>query len=298
MEDTFIHGLQVAASTRPAREVSDVTMDVDVLEFRVPVENNKCVFVWDIQPNRSQAQVHAELHAVFSSFGPLYLLKVTPNAWPQPPGFFALIKFYSAAHAAEAQRRTNGQPLLHSPALKVKLSSRRTPPSLCGRTIPLSHSRCLDLANHCLGFNGWSSDIITLKELTDEEEVEGPEGGTGCSTLRFGCVMRLSFPQHGLITQGSAVVEDSFTCTGPAVVLQRRCRLQRAVRERALVQAFSTVLLLLLGGGKLMVVVKQSPDWTQPEGSDRVLQVNQASLLGCPADEEEAEDEEWDLTVS
>ncbi|KAF6734973.1 RAD52 motif-containing protein 1 [Oryzias melastigma] len=272
-------------------------MDVDVLEFRVPVEKNKCLFVWDIQPNRSQAQIHVELHAVFSSFGPLYLLKVTPTARPQPPGFFALIKFYSAAHAAEAQRRTNGQPLLNSPALKVKLSSRHTL-SLCGRAIPLSHSRCLDLANHYLGFNGWTSDIITLKELTDDDkEEEGPEGGTGCRTLRFGCVMRLSFPQHDLTTQGSAVVEDSFTCTGAADVLQRRCRLQRAVRERALVQAFSSVLLLLLGGGKLMVAVKQSPDWTQPEGSDGVLQVNEASLPRCPADEEEAEDEEWDLTV-
>lgn len=45
---------------------------------------------------------------------------------------------------------------------QVKLSSRHTL-SLCGRAIPLSHSRCLDLANHYLGFNGWTSDIITVR---------------------------------------------------------------------------------------------------------------------------------------
>ncbi|XP_078807135.1 RAD52 motif-containing protein 1 isoform X1 [Oryzias latipes] len=273
-----------------------VPMDVDILEFRVPMENDKCVFVWEIQPHLSQAQVHAALDAVFSSFGPLYLLKVTPNARLQPPGFFALIKFYLAAHAAKAQRCTDGRPLLNSPALKVKLSSKHTPHFLCGRSIPLSHTRCLELANHFLGFNGWTSEIITLKELTvEEEEEEGPDGGTSCRTLRFGCVLRLSFPQHGLTTQGSAVLEDSSSCTGG--VLQRRCRLQRAVREQALVQAFSTVVILLLGDGKLMVAVKPSPDWAQTEGPDPVVQVNEASLLGCCADEEEAEDIGWDLSV-
>lgn len=129
----------------------------------------------------------AALDAVFSSFGPLYLLKVTPNARLQPPGFFALIKFYLAAHAAKAQRCTDGRPLLNSPALKVsfepstlalpvgnhdspghmhwqvKLSSKHTPHFLCGRSIPLSHTRCLELANHFLGFNGWTSEIITVR---------------------------------------------------------------------------------------------------------------------------------------
>uniref|UniRef100_A0A8C7YG29 DM1 domain-containing protein n=1 Tax=Oryzias sinensis TaxID=183150 RepID=A0A8C7YG29_9TELE len=181
----------------------------------------------------------AALDAVFSSFGPLYLLRVTPNAQLQPPGFFAVIKFYLAAHAAKAQRCTDGRPLLNSP---VKLSSKHTPHFLCGRSIPLSHTRCLELANHFLGFNGWTSEIITLKELTDEEEEEeGPDGGTRCRTLRFGCVLRLSFPQHGLTTQGSA--------KNPLRLVERGSTpsKHRAVREQALVQAFSTVVILLLG---------------------------------------------------
>ncbi|XP_072224744.1 RAD52 motif-containing protein 1 [Leuresthes tenuis] len=267
-------------------------MEVDILEFRVPLENNKTVFVWDIQPSLTEAQIYEELFAVFSTFGPLYLLKVCPNAPLHPPGFYALIKFYSAAQASRAQRLTDGRLLFQRSALKVKLSSKQTPHFLFDSRAALSHARCLELANHCLGFNGWSSDIITLKELTSEEEGE-EEGGVRQRRLKFGCLMKLCFPRHGVTTRGAAVLEDSFTCSGPDVLLQRRCKLQRSVREKALVQAFTTVLLILLGNGKVMVEVKQTSDQSADE-TEGVLQVNEFSL----SEEEEAEDEEWDLTVS
>lgn len=33
-------------------------MEVDILEFVVPVENNKTLFVWDIQPSLTEAQIY------------------------------------------------------------------------------------------------------------------------------------------------------------------------------------------------------------------------------------------------
>ncbi|XP_040011296.1 RAD52 motif-containing protein 1 isoform X2 [Xiphias gladius] len=227
-------------------------MEVDILEFVVPVENSKTLFVWDIQPSLTEAEIYDRLFGVFSSFGPLYLLK-------------------------------------------VKLSSKQTPHFMSNSSRPLSHARCLELANHCLGFNGWTSDIVTLKELTDEDggDEEGEEGGVKRRRLRFGCLLQLSFPRHRQTTKGAAVVEDSFTCTGPDVLLQKRCKLQKLVREKALVQAFATVLLILLGNGKVMVEVKQTSDQFLPEQIEGVLQVNEFDL-----DEAEVEDEEWDLTVS
>ncbi|XP_060883049.1 RAD52 motif-containing protein 1 [Labrus mixtus] len=273
-------------------------MEVDILEFQVPLENNKTLFVWDIQPSYTEAHIYDRLHRVFSSFGPLYLLKVCPNAPLSPPGFYALIKFYSAAQALKAQRRTDGRLLFQDSPLKVRLSSKQMPQFLSNGSRPLSHARCVDLANHCLGFNGWTSDIITLKELTNEEEgevkeEEEEEGGGTERKLRFGCLLQLSFPHHGQTTRASAVVEERFTCTGPEVFLQRRCKLHRLVRERALVQAFSAVLLILLGDGKVMVEVKRTSDQLLPEDTEGVLQVNEFT----PGEEEE-EDEEWDLTVS
>ncbi|XP_037620303.1 RAD52 motif-containing protein 1-like [Sebastes umbrosus] len=249
-------------------------MEVDILEFKVPVENNKTLFVWDIQPSHTETQIYDGLSRVFSSFGPLYLLKVCPNAPLNPPGFYALIKFYSAAQASKAQRQTDGRPLLQSSPLKVRLSSKQTPHFLSDNSRPLSHARCLELANHCLGFNGWTSDIITLKELTNEEEDEEgeeEEGGGRRRRLRFGCLLQLSFPHHGQTTRAAAVVEDSFTCTGPDVLLQKRCKLQKMVREKALVQAFTAVLLILLGDGKVMVEVKQTSDQLLPEQTEGLL---------------------------
>ncbi|XP_069021510.1 RAD52 motif-containing protein 1 isoform X1 [Embiotoca jacksoni] len=263
---------------------------MEVLEFRVPVENNKTLFVWNIDPSHSEAQINDQLFDVFSAFGPLYLLKVSPNPPLHPPGCSALIKFYSAGHASTAQRLTDGHKMFQNSQLKVRLSSNQTPHFLYGSSRPLSHACCLELANHCLGFNGWTSDIITLKELTNEE---GEEGGVRRRRLKFGCLLQLSFPQHRRMTRGGAVLEDSFTWTGPDVLLQKRRQLQKSVREAALVEAFSSVLLVLLGEGKVMVELKQTSDQFGPDQTEGVIQVNE-----LPADKDEAEDEELDLTVS
>ncbi|XP_067332498.1 RAD52 motif-containing protein 1 isoform X2 [Channa argus] len=241
-------------------------MEVDILEFVVPVDNSKTLFVWDIQPSLPEDQIYDRLVGLFSSFGPLYLVKLSSNALLHPPGFSALIKFYSAAQALKAQRFTDGHSLFQSSPLKVRLSSKQTPHFL-SHSRPLSHTRCLELANYCLGFNGWTSDIITLKELPDKEEVGGSKdeecGGERWGRLRFGCLLQLSFPHHGQMTRGAAVVEDSFTCTE---------------------------------NGKVMVELKQTPDQFIPEEIEGVIQVNEFSWSEFPPDEDDYE--EWDLTVS
>uniref|UniRef100_A0A8C2ZC63 RAD52 motif-containing protein 1 n=1 Tax=Cyclopterus lumpus TaxID=8103 RepID=A0A8C2ZC63_CYCLU len=256
-------------------------MEVDILEFKVPVENHKTLFVWDIQPDHTEAQVYAGLLDVFSSFGPLHLLKVCPNSALHPPGFYALIRFYSASQASEAQRHTDGRPLIQNLPLKVRLSSKHTH-YLSDNGRPLSHAHCLELANHYLGFNGWTFDIITVRS-------EGLPGFTSSQSrwrrLKFGCMLQLSFPHHGLTTRGAAMVEDGFTCTGPDVLLQNRRKLQKRVREKALVQAFSSVLLILLGKSTS----------THTVGVYMYTDLRPVSLDGD--DEEEAPDE-WDLTVS
>ncbi|XP_069380754.1 RAD52 motif-containing protein 1 isoform X2 [Paralichthys olivaceus] len=277
-------------------------MDVEILEFVVPVENNKTLFVWNIQSLLSEAQIYDRLFGVFSSFGPLYLLKVRPNAPLQPSGFFAIVKFFSASHSSKAQRQTDGRLLFQDVPLKVRLSSKQTPHFLSDSSRPLSHGCCLELANHCLGFNGWTYDIITLKELSDEGEDNGGGGEEGgVRRLRFGCLLQLNFPRHRQTTRGAAVVNDSFTCTdvvlslcsGPDVLLHKRRKLQKLVRDKALVQAFNTVLLILLENGKVMVEVKQMLDQSLPENIEGVIHVNEFDL-----NEDEDEDEGWDLTVS
>ncbi|XP_077413534.1 RAD52 motif-containing protein 1 isoform X2 [Vanacampus margaritifer] len=219
-------------------------MELDLLEFLVPVENNKTLFVWNITPDLTEAHIHERLHEIFSSFGPLYLVKVHSNDPLSSPGFNGMIKFYSAAQARKAQQSTDGSMLFQNTPLKVKLSSKQTPHFL-SRSRPLSHARCVDLANHCLGFNGWTCDIIALKELPDEEEDKADVSGQ--VRVKLGCVVEISFPRHGVSTRGAAMVEDVLVHTGPETLLQKRRSLHKLVRDRAAVQAFSTVLLVLLG---------------------------------------------------
>lgn len=120
---------------------------------------------------------------------------------------------------------------------QVRLGSRQMPHTSLNRR-SLSHSHCVELANYYFGFNGWRTDIITvrntqhqitrstfvnvrwlhlyklqLKELTDEHEAAA-EGGVPFRRLKFGCELKVSFPLHGQTINAAAVVEDSFTCTG------------------------------------------------------------------------------------
>ncbi|KAK5885688.1 hypothetical protein CesoFtcFv8_019373 [Champsocephalus esox] len=69
--------------------------------------------------------------------------------------------------------------------------------------------------------------------------------------------------------------------------------MQRTVRERALQNAFSAVLLILTGEGKVMVEVSQTSDQISPEQPEGLLQVNEFSWGEFAA---EGEDEEWNLT--
>ncbi|KAJ0000885.1 hypothetical protein NQD34_005905, partial [Periophthalmus magnuspinnatus] len=188
-------------------------MEAEVVEFEVPVENSKTLFVWNLEASQPEHVLLASLSSLFSSFGPLYLLKLSPTS----PGFLsALVKFFSSGHAARAQRETDGKALLQMPShsllqdrpLKVRLSSKKMPHFLSHST-PLSHAHCLNLANHLLGFNGWTSHIITLKELDPDLDPDQSQD-SGVVTLRLGCLLQLHFPFHQITTRGATVLQDTF----------------------------------------------------------------------------------------
>lgn len=41
-------------------------MEAEVVDFRVPVESNKTVLVWDIPPTHGEAHIHVSAHTVTS----------------------------------------------------------------------------------------------------------------------------------------------------------------------------------------------------------------------------------------
>ena len=58
-----------------------------------------------------------------------------------------------------------------------------------GCSLPLSRSKCEELANYYLGFNGWSSSVLYHKS----EDIGDPD------MITFVTVVRLEFPSVSLI---------------------------------------------------------------------------------------------------
>ncbi|CAL8236234.1 unnamed protein product [Arctogadus glacialis] len=94
-------------------------MEVDIIEFKAQTESNKALFIWDLQAGYSHAYIYERVFSAFSSFGPLFLVKVLPNSPSASPGFYSLVKFYCSRHALQAQRSTDGTLLFQSSPVKV-----------------------------------------------------------------------------------------------------------------------------------------------------------------------------------
>lgn len=274
-------------------------IEVEVIEFRVPAENNKTIFIWDIQTGFSEAFIYEALWSVYSAFGALYLLKVCPNAAVATPGFYAMVKFYSSAHASKAQRATDKQCLFQNSPLKVRLSTKQNPNLFFGGQ-SLSHARCQDLANHYLGFNGWSTRIVTMKDISKCADAGWslPTASQG-ELLKYGCVVELTFPQYGVVCRGVGVAEDVVDPEkGLEEKLWKRGRLMKWAKDKAVVGAFEKVLLIVFGNGKVAVECRVNQEEVLPDDDiEGAIQVNNISWTDFEADGGEEDDLPWDFTV-
>ncbi|KAI5091074.1 RAD52 motif-containing protein 1 [Silurus meridionalis] len=240
-------------------------LEADIIEFRVPTENNKTLFIWEIQPSHSEAFIYESLCSVYSSFGALYLVKVCPNASVAAPGFYALVKFYSSAQASKAQRSTDKQCLFQEVPLKVRLSTKQNPKFL-SESQSLSNAKCQDLANHYLGYNGWSTRIITVKDISQCADAGWSlDAGSQGELLKYGCIVELILPRHGVTCRGVGVAEE--------VVDKEK------------------------GNGKVAVERRTDQEEILPdENVEGILQVNDISWKEFAAAEAEEEDLPWNCT--
>ncbi|XP_034611971.1 RAD52 motif-containing protein 1 isoform X4 [Trachemys scripta elegans] len=134
----------------------------EVLAFRVPTESGKALLVWGLEEGAEQS-----LFSAFSEFGLLYSVRVHRNAAVAGPGYYALVKFYSARDASRAQRACNRQRLFQKSPLKVCICTRQK--AFQQQVLALRSYKCKELANYYLGFNGWSNRIITVNDLSLEQ---------------------------------------------------------------------------------------------------------------------------------
>ncbi|XP_036409430.1 RAD52 motif-containing protein 1 [Megalops cyprinoides] len=254
--------------------------EADVIEFKVPNENIKTLFIWDILPAFSEAFIFESLWSIFSDFGALYLVKVCQNAAVVEPGFYAIVKFFSAAQASKAQKATNGKGLFQASPLKVTLCTRQNP-AFTNNVMPLSSPKCQELANQYLGFNGWSSRVVTLQDLSSSDEAGELHtvAKTQALTLKYGCIVELIFPRHSTSCRGVGVAEESLPHdSDPSEACIKRGKLQKWAKDKALVDAFRKVVLVLLSNGKVAVECRFDPDEILPdEDREGIIKVNDVS---------------------
>ncbi|XP_065507353.1 RAD52 motif-containing protein 1 isoform X7 [Caloenas nicobarica] len=89
----------------------------ELLEFRVPAGRDRTLLVWGLEPAPG---LEHSLFSAFSKFGLLYAVRAHRNAAVAGPGYYAIVKFYSAGDAGRAQRACNGQRLFQKSPLKLQ----------------------------------------------------------------------------------------------------------------------------------------------------------------------------------
>ncbi|KAL8213110.1 UNVERIFIED_CONTAM: RAD52 motif-containing protein 1 [Gekko kuhli] len=238
----------------------------EVLEFRVPAGPGRTLLVLGLETDATE---HA-LYLAFSAFGPLYSVRLHRNAVVAGPGFYALVKYYSARDASRAQFACNQQPLFQKSALKVCLCTRQRP--FPQQNLALNSYKCQELANHYLGFNGWSSRIVTLQDISGfEEEVNEGEDSRALpesQRCKYLCIQELTLPQHSICARGVGVAETPVDPSQGFVTAMRGA--QKLAAQKALSDAFQKILLVVLESGKVAV------EFISP----------QEDLVDCLADEE------------
>ncbi|XP_034885609.1 RAD52 motif-containing protein 1 [Mirounga leonina] len=169
----------------------------EVVSFAVLSESDKTLLVWELSSGPTAEALHHSLFTVFSQLDLLYSLRVFPNAAVARPGFYGIIKFYSARDAHRAQMACHEKHLFQKSPVQVRLGTKHKADQ--HQALALNSSQCQELANYYFGFNGWSKRIIkvnfidflwlirlisTLKSWTSERRELGV--GRRCERLLSG----------------------------------------------------------------------------------------------------------------
>uniref|UniRef100_A0A8D0BLQ5 RAD52 motif-containing protein 1 n=1 Tax=Salvator merianae TaxID=96440 RepID=A0A8D0BLQ5_SALMN len=260
----------------------------EILEFRIPTGNDRTLLVLGLETDVLE---HA-LYSTFAAFGLLYSVKMHRNAPVAGPGYYALVKFYSARDARRAQCACNQQCLFQKSPLKVSLCTRQR--HYPQQAYILNSYKCRELANYYLGFNGWSSRIITLQNISgfdeESEEKEVKPSSPRSQRPKFLCIQELTIPRYGIRTRGVGVAELQPDPNQEFLI--STYNVQKIAVHRALSDAFQKIFIIVLENGK--VAVEYSSPQEDPieclteEELKGLIQVSELSHSQLnPIDEEE-----------
>ncbi|KAM8945355.1 RAD52 motif-containing protein 1 [Pelodytes ibericus] len=265
-------------------------MEPEVVGFTVPTESNKTVFVWNITDQLAEGDIYCSLLKVLSQFGALYSLKLLPNAGVAEPGYYAVIKYFSSRSAMRAQEACDRKTLFQNSPLKVRVCNKQK--GFQYKSLVLNSSKCQDLANYYLGFNGWSKRIIALQNISGLDELDDEGNAQEQRKLRYLCVLEVMLPSHNICSRGVGVAEgDLEKQNDPMEFLMNNGKFQKYAIQKALSDAFQKILLVVFESGKVaveyMVSNDDAVDCLTEEELHGLIQVNDFTWTHLNQDGEE-----------
>ncbi|XP_031756350.1 RAD52 motif-containing protein 1 isoform X3 [Xenopus tropicalis] len=162
------------------------------------------------------------------------------------------------------------------------------------KSLSLNSSKCQDLANHYLGFNGWSKKIIALQNISGLDEAEDEGEVQEKTKLRYLCLLEVGLPGHGIRSRGVGVAEEILVKhKDPAELLIKTGNLQKYAVQKALSDAFQKILLVIFENGKVAAEYVSPNDDTvdclSEEELQGLIQVNDFTWTSYNPEGEEEE---------
>ncbi|KAL3884169.1 hypothetical protein ACJMK2_030389 [Sinanodonta woodiana] len=245
------------------------------------------------QTNQWYFVLQSLFHTIFGKYGLVYGVQVFPVKWQldekktgnHSGGYYGFVTFYSSLSAARSKDDLNNKVVIEGNECKISFAKRKK--KVQESTI-LHFTRCRELANYYLGFNGWSSQIKLLYE-----EAGQADSANDTPSVKYVCVVRLDFPHQKLHTDGMGAWQESYIKQDPVSRGRAVCKCKKLAFQRALENSFSRVLLIILSNGKVTVEI----DTTKPDILPQELQEEEAVIKVNNLDEDPGLDGEKDVEV-
>ncbi|XP_055253647.1 RAD52 motif-containing protein 1 isoform X3 [Moschus berezovskii] len=226
----------------------------ELVPFAVPTGSDKTLLVWELSSGPTAEALQLSLFTVFSQFGLLYSVRVFPNAAVAGPGFYAIIKFYSARDAHRAQKACNQKQLFQKSPVKLQ-------------------------------------DISDPKEERENEDIVAP---LQKQSLKFFCALEVVLPSYECRSPGVGMAEEPLDNLeedlGPLSLLMKRKKTQKLAIQKAMTDAFQKLQIVVLESGKIAVAYRSCEEVTDARTEEELqdlIQVSCFSWKPCGQREEE-----------
>jgi RAD52 motif-containing protein 1 len=256
---------------------------LEVIDFYRPDDNTKNIYISNIPSTVVETQLTEYLYKSFSQFGLLYEVQILAASCDsdgiiangndsndaKTGCLYAFVKFYSSRCAANALNHCSSCLCLAGQQLRVKYASRKK----SVKSVHLYISKCYELANFYLGFNGYCTSVLMMKcEI---------KGSADAKSVYSVCKVELCLPCHGLRT--TATGRSVQPCNTPDSTCTARCRAMKLAYQTAVELSFTHLLLVIVNDNKVFVEINSAADEhniLDDDSTTSVISVN--SLLTDP----------------